>query len=1130
VRILIDSFPKGHLGPILCMCMTNHALDQFLNEILKHRDSGLHRELNVVRLGGRSKDPNMIPLSIFNHRKSFNDQRTPSERAINDEYFDLLRGPSDAVVESSDLEAVLREMNPGLLEQIRSVHQGFVIAGWERQGVKLAQMSPMRFWIEGHDRETGTARERESSQRRTMIAEYEAEALRRLHAKYERVHRSYRQVSHARDLRILRNADIIGVTTSKAAEMHEVISKLAPKIILCEEAGEIMEPQLLAALGSSTTEHLILIGDHEQLRPKPKKYDLTRASGRGFDLDVSTFERLIEERTCSFMTLSVQRRMRPEIADLVRCSLYPHLEDHPRVREYKNIQGVKGNVFFMDHSFPEASATDGTALETSHGNRTEAAFAARLAKYLVLQGYATADQLVILTPYLGQLRLVREELAKIRLDKVVLGEKDEEDLAEVDQSPKGAPSASVKQTALGDCLRIATVDNFQGEEADVVILSTVRNNSQRKVGFLSESNRVNVALSRARKGLYILGNAALLSTSPSSCKMWRDVLSLMQSRDQVKSDGIPLVCSLHPDRETLVKAPDDFDRCIDGGCSLPCETRLNCGHQCPRRCHPDDRGHLTIKCTKPCTRRCPEGLHPCKKLCFQSCEGCDVLVENRALPSEVMCSVKCAFQFSPCGHPCSSMSHAICESAERSNRVHVRCPLKCQRRRECEHDCPLGCSHEGPCPPCEQPCGRRCEHSKCGKKCREPCAPCVESHCANRCGHSRCSQLCSAPCDRAMCNVKCAKKLPCGHPCPSLCCEPCVVPLTACLVCAKNRDHIVDMVGFTSFKDYCTIPERERSPLIQLGCGHLYTVEYLDAKMGISKFFDGSETMAITVQHLQEANFLKCDQCRMVDDRVLRYKRITKLAELNKLSMNFHRDIAAKLASLTDRTLKAFDLRKAARTVSREVNPDAVDIAKEVDDLLRDLRDPLTLAFQSSLIVGVDTTWKDRLGAIAEILKLNPVADEVRRFAEPAQVALNVAGASERLFVSKMELVLGLLNVFNEPAIAMEIFRLIRTAKLVTDDARGFQSKVRVVEDQRGAEEALSVMLKSFGDHRGWNGQGHAMRCPNGHVYFIGECGGAMQVGRCPDCGEAVGGANHQLLPSNQPATVGRASVIERGN
>ena len=64
------------------------------------------------------------------------------------------------------------------------------------------------------------------------------------------------------------------------------------------------------------------------------------------------------------------------------------------------------------------------------------------------------------------------------------------------------------------------MDNYQGEESDIVIVSFVRSNEDRKIGFLAKDNRICVALSRAKKGFYCIGNIAMLA---SASKTWRDV-------------------------------------------------------------------------------------------------------------------------------------------------------------------------------------------------------------------------------------------------------------------------------------------------------------------------------------------------------------------------------------------------------------------------------------------------------------------------------------------------------------------------------------------------------------------------------------------------------------------------------
>ena len=91
---------------------------------------------------------------------------------------------------------------------------------------------------------------------------------------------------------------------------------------------------------------------------------------------------------------------------------------------------------------------------------------------------------------------------------------------------------------------MTTVDNYQGEENQIILLSLVRNNGQGKIGFLKEENRVCVALSRAREGLYITGNMDDLLVKNNIWPKIRDVLV----RQQAIGDSILVRCQIHPDQ------------------------------------------------------------------------------------------------------------------------------------------------------------------------------------------------------------------------------------------------------------------------------------------------------------------------------------------------------------------------------------------------------------------------------------------------------------------------------------------------------------------------------------------------------------------------------------------------------
>lgn len=84
-------------------------------------------------------------------------------------------------------------------------------------------------------------------------------------------------------------ADIVALTTTGCAKYSELMKMLSFPIVIVEEAAEVFEAHILSSLNKHT-EHLILIGDHQQLKPKPAVYEL----GEDYNLDMSMFERLVK--------------------------------------------------------------------------------------------------------------------------------------------------------------------------------------------------------------------------------------------------------------------------------------------------------------------------------------------------------------------------------------------------------------------------------------------------------------------------------------------------------------------------------------------------------------------------------------------------------------------------------------------------------------------------------------------------------------------------------------------------------------------------------------------------------------------------------------------------------------------
>eukprot|EP00029_Vermamoeba_vermiformis_P008219 TRINITY_DN3782_c0_g1_i1.p1 TRINITY_DN3782_c0_g1~~TRINITY_DN3782_c0_g1_i1.p1 ORF type:complete len:1656 (-),score=450.40 TRINITY_DN3782_c0_g1_i1:84-5051(-) len=482
---------------------------------------------------------------------------------------------------------------------------------------------------------------------------YEVEAyLEEICADYEKLCSEKKVLDEELQVQVLNEAAVIGMTTTGVAKFQRLIHAVQPEIVIVEEAAEVLEAHIVTVL-SAATKHVILIGDHQQLRPGTSEYTLAVK----YHLDVSLFERMVLNGM-EHMTLLRQRRMRPAISNLL-VPIYPNLYNHPDVERYPNVKGVSSNLFFIDHQVEETQEDE----SLSKSNRHEATFVAKLASYLMMQGYE-ASQITVLTAYSGQVKLLRNEFRVLGINSIY----------------------------------ITSVDNFQGEENDIIILSLVRSNSKGVIGFLNTSNRICVALSRAKIGMYITGNSQLLSKN----KVWHQVFDRLKEAKSFGSDLV-LQCQNHPEKMTRVNKDVDFKMVEDGGCDKVCPELLDCGHPCPRRCHP--YSHSEIMCYQPCTVVHPCG-HSCRRRCFEECGACDMPITRKLtkcghtqqvpcyMPEEEFCcKAACENKF-PCGHKCPKYCGEMCPR---------ECHEYVQHLLPCGHHMTLECGQDLSVVKCSKP-------------------------------------------------------------------------------------------------------------------------------------------------------------------------------------------------------------------------------------------------------------------------------------------------------------------------------------------------------------------------------------------------------------------------------------------
>ena len=649
---------------------------------------------------------------------------------------------------------------------------------------------------------------------------------------YDQAVEREQEIIRMEEYEVLRGACVIGMTTTCAAKYRSILKEIRPRIVIVEEAAEVLEAHIIASL-TPGCQHLILIGDHQQLRPTPAVYDLAKR----FKLDVSLFERMVNVGMQCEM-LNVQHRMRPEIAALMK-HIYDDLENDESVEKYEDIKGMKKNMFFISHNYTEVSCYQ----SHSHVNEHEAKFLVALCRHLMQQGYK-ADQITLLTTYTGQMYAIRDCLQ-------------EEDAIKEPLKPENDSSFRG--------VRVTTVDNFQGEENDIILLSLVRSNKDEKVGFIKIVNRACVALSRARKGFYCIGNFGLLSKHSD---IWKKIVTDLKASSSI-GNVLPVVCQIHND-EISVKTAEDFNTKVPmGGCQRPCTVRLKCGHACPLACHPSDRDHVEFRCQKPCEKKRARCDHTCPKRCWEVCEqNCEIEVEKElpicghtmlvrcdTNPVMLKCQKRCEKDLScghrcqskcgesctekcreivkktdwPCGHHVSIACSATpndcfhpCETTLecghtcsgtcgecRMGRIHKRCQLHCGRVLICSHSCMSRCKES--CPPCSAKCENLCGHSECPEKCGEPCTPCHEE-CLWKCPHHACTKKCSEMCERPRCNEPCNQVLSCGHDCCGLCKEECI-----CAECTPVREI------------FFGTEENESARFLKLpDCQHVFEVTCLD--------------------------------------------------------------------------------------------------------------------------------------------------------------------------------------------------------------------------------------------------------------------------------------------------------------
>jgi len=272
---------------------------------------------------------------------------------------------------------------------------------------------------------------------------------------------------------IIDTSDVILATNSSAA--LESISRVKFDVAIIDEASQATIPSVLIPIAKA--HRFILAGDHKQLPP-------TIISERAGELSKTLFEELIRMYSNKSQLLNVQYRMNSLLMKFPNEEFYNNglksdsSVDDITINDILDGEHDEEALLFVDTSDVDLEGETHLKDSKSIVNNLEAEISAKLVQDYLNDGIEV-DDIGIISPYADQVKIIQE------------------------MTP----------------VEVKTVDGFQGREKEIIIISTVRSNENENIGFLRDLRRLNVAITRAKRKLIIVGNINTLKTNPTYARL-----------------------------------------------------------------------------------------------------------------------------------------------------------------------------------------------------------------------------------------------------------------------------------------------------------------------------------------------------------------------------------------------------------------------------------------------------------------------------------------------------------------------------------------------------------------------------------------------------------------------------------
>jgi ATP-dependent RNA/DNA helicase IGHMBP2 len=287
------------------------------------------------------------------------------------------------------------------------------------------------------------------------------------------------------------------ITATLVGANHYTVKHLTYHTVVIDEAGQALEPACWIPILKA--QKVVLAGDHCQLSPTVKSSEAARNG-----LSTTLLEKCVALHPEAVVLLEEQYRMHEMIMGYSSSIFYQDkLKAHGSVAQHLLFPEDKPLAFVDTAGCGFEEKSEGT----STTNPDEAAFLYKHLSLLVTElrskyGEHELPDIAIISPYKQQIQVLKEQLLH-----------------------------SPELLSYGNRISVNTIDSFQGQERDIVYISMTRSNSENNIGFLSDIRRMNVAMTRARKKLVVIGDSATLSQLP----FYADFITYAEQRDAYQS-------------------------------------------------------------------------------------------------------------------------------------------------------------------------------------------------------------------------------------------------------------------------------------------------------------------------------------------------------------------------------------------------------------------------------------------------------------------------------------------------------------------------------------------------------------------------------------------------------------------